>query len=325
MSDIILVHMMVTLEQQLSRLDLNLLVSLSVLIKEKNVTRAAQTLYLSQPAMSRTLGRLRDLFDDPLFYRESNGLVPTQKALELQQPLEELLRGMQSLVAKSAFSPEKCDQTFVLSTPPLMSSFLNIPLATELSKQAPLASLVEFPVARNPIQQLASRDVDFSIHIEAPDNSIEFPYEKLGTTYPVFYVSPSHPLASVKNVTLEDCLKYRFVDMSLDIRSSFGVSNPVDVLLAKKGIERDIVFKSGQLMTLVEIMQNTDTVMVSSHRVGILDGMQNKLVPVFALEGDPDCEVNLYLIEHKRTSNSTAHNWFKQLLIETIQRAVLND
>lgn len=52
---------MKTLEQELSRIDLNLLVSLSVLIKERNVSRAAQKLYLSQPAMSRTLARLRDL------------------------------------------------------------------------------------------------------------------------------------------------------------------------------------------------------------------------------------------------------------------------
>ncbi len=315
---------MVTLEQQLSRLDLNLLVSLSVLIKEKNVTRAAHTLYLSQPAMSRTLGRLRDLFDDPLFYRESNGLVPTQKALELQQPLEELLRSMQSLVAKSAFSPDKCDQTFVLSAPPLMSSFLCIPLATELNKQAPLASLVEFPVARNPEQQLAARDVDFSIHVEAPDNGIEFPYEKIGSSYPVFYVSPNHPLAKAKNVTLEECFNYRFVDMSLDIRSSFGVSNPVDALLAKKGIERDVVFKSGQLMTLVEVMQTTETVMVSSHLVANSKEMEGKLVPVFALNSDPECAVNIYLIEHKRTANSPAHFWFKQLLIETVQREVLS-
>lgn len=314
---------MVTLEQQLSRLDLNLLVSLSVLLKEKNVTRAAQTLYLSQPAMSRTLGRLRDLFDDPLFYRESSGLVPTQKALELQSPLEELLRSLHSLVALPTFTPEQCDQTFVLSVPPLMSHFLCIPLATSLNSQAPLASLVEFPVARNPVQQLASRDVDFSIHVEAPDNGIEFPYEKIGSSYPVFYVSPQHPLANKKNVTLEECLKYRFVDMSLDIRSSFGMSNPVDVLLAKKGVERDIAFKSGQLMTLVEVMQHSETVMISSHLVAGSKEVQNKLVPVFALDTDPDCVVSLYLIEHKRTANSAAHQWFKQLLIETIQREVL--
>ncbi|MCW8346817.1 LysR family transcriptional regulator [Vibrio sp. ZSDZ65] len=314
---------MVTLEQQLSRLDLNLLVSLSVLLKEKNVTRAAQTLYLSQPAMSRTLSRLRDLFDDPLFYRESNGLVPTQKALDLEMPLAELLRATQSLVAKSAFAPEKCEQTFVISIPPLMSSFLSAPLATALIKQAPHASLVEFPITTNPVQQLASRDVDFSIHINAPADSIEFPYQKIGTTYPVFYVAKNHPLTRADSVTLEDCLRYRFVDMSLDIRSAIGISNPVDVHLAKQGIERDIVFKSAQLFTLVELMQHTNTVMVASHRLTDLSHIGDQLVPVLSLNNEPDLAVDLYLIEHKRTATSAAHQWLKQLIISTTQDAVL--
>jgi hypothetical protein len=57
---------MKSLEQKLSRIDLNLLVSFSMLLKERNVSRAAEKLYVSQPAMSRTLQRLRELFDDPL-------------------------------------------------------------------------------------------------------------------------------------------------------------------------------------------------------------------------------------------------------------------
>ncbi|CAK2059646.1 DNA-binding transcriptional LysR family regulator [Vibrio crassostreae] len=316
---------MVTLEQQLSRLDLNLLVSLSVLIKEKNVTRAAQKLYLSQPAMSRMLGKLRDIFDDPLFYRESNGLKPTQKALDLQIPLEELLRAAQLLIEKSAFTPAKCDNTFVISIPPLMSSFLSVPLASSLIQQAPLASLAEFPAAKEPTQQLAARDVEFSIHISEPNDCIEFPYEKVGTTYPVFYVSTQHPLASKQGVTLEDVLKYRFVDMSLDIRSSFGLSNPIDGYLAQKGLVRDIVYKSGQIFSLIELMQHSDTVMVSSHKLGSLSQVRDKLVPVLVLDGIDELNLDIYLIEHKRTSTSEAHIWFRELIITTIREKIFGD
>lgn len=313
---------MVTLEQQLSRLDLNLLVSLSVLIKEKNVTRAAQTLYLSQPAMSRTLGRLRDLFDDPLFYRESNGLVPTQKALDLQAPLEELLRNAQHLIAQTAFSPQSCDQTFVVSLPPLMSGFLSVPLAAALSQQAPKASLVEFPVGKDAVSQLVSRDVDFSVHIHEPENAEEFPFEKLGSIYPVFYVAKEHPLASKVDVTLEECLSYRFVDMSLDIRSSVGLSNPVDDYLAKLGIKRDVMFKSGQLLTLVEVMENSETIMVSSDKLLDMANLKDRLVPVFAMDDKPEFGVDIYLIEHKRTAASAAHQWLRELIITTLRDKV---
>ncbi len=66
----------------LNRIDLNLLVYLDVLLRERNVTQAANQLSLSQPAMSNGLKRLRDLFGDPLLVRTSEGMAPTERALE---------------------------------------------------------------------------------------------------------------------------------------------------------------------------------------------------------------------------------------------------
>ena len=67
----------------INRVDLNLLVYLDALLRERNVTQAANQLNLSQPAMSNGLRRLRDLFDDPLLVRTSDGMTPTERALEL--------------------------------------------------------------------------------------------------------------------------------------------------------------------------------------------------------------------------------------------------
>ena len=66
--------------QKLSRLDLNLLVALQALLEEKSVTKAASRLFISQPAMSRVLQKLRYQLDDPLFTRTGNELIPTPKA-----------------------------------------------------------------------------------------------------------------------------------------------------------------------------------------------------------------------------------------------------
>ena len=110
---------------------------------------------------------------------------------------------------------------------------LSVPLAERFMHDAPNASLIEYPIAKTPTSQLLSRDVDFTIHIEAPSNPIEFPYVSLGQIYPVFYVSEHHPLAKAKNVTLEQCLESRFVDLTLDIRSNYGLQHPVDTYLVK--------------------------------------------------------------------------------------------
>ncbi|MFO7787654.1 MAG: LysR family transcriptional regulator [Halospina sp.] len=85
----------------LSRIDLNLLVYLDVLLREKSVTRAASYLGLTQPAMSNGLRRLRELFDDPLLVRTSEGMSPTERALELQPLVREILAQVEQTVQKT--------------------------------------------------------------------------------------------------------------------------------------------------------------------------------------------------------------------------------
>ena len=75
----------------INRIDLNLLVYLDALLRERNVTQAANQLSLSQPAMSNGLRRLRELFDDPLLVRTSEGMTPTERALELEPVVREVL------------------------------------------------------------------------------------------------------------------------------------------------------------------------------------------------------------------------------------------
>jgi DNA-binding transcriptional LysR family regulator len=245
---------MKTLEQELSRIDLNLLVSLSVLIKEKNVSRAAEKLFLSQPAMSRILGRLRELFDDPLFYRESNGLQPTAKTLELEEQLDAIL-----------FSIDNLDTVV----------------------------------------------------------SDEYHSEKIGQTYPVIYGSADHPLLQKQHITIDDCLEYAFVDLSLDIRSTGEYLNSLDVELKKQGKYRNIALKSGQLSTLIESIKGTDRLIIGGHLLekdSILDS-SFKVIKTF--DSKP-YTVDIYLIEHRRTLTSPSHCWLKSIIIESIRSTFSN-
>ncbi len=92
----------------LNRIDLNLLVYLDALLRERNVTQAAHQLNLSQPAMSNGLRRLRDLFDDPLLVRTSDGMTPTERALQLEPVVREVLSMIdQAVQQRSAFDPQE--------------------------------------------------------------------------------------------------------------------------------------------------------------------------------------------------------------------------
>ena len=117
----------------LSRIDLNLLVVLEAIVAEGGVSRAAARLNLTQPAVSHALGRLRELFDDPLFVREGRNLAPTSLTKRLVEPLRQSLQALGALIDKGeSFDPARSETNFtvamrdpmeVLILPDLMQRF----------------------------------------------------------------------------------------------------------------------------------------------------------------------------------------------------------
>ena len=122
--------------------DLNLLVFLDVLLKERNVTRAAESLGISQPAMSNGLRRLRDLFGDPLLVRTSDGMKPTERAEQLQPLIRDVLASVEQAVEpKQKFTAIKSDRVFRISVSDYTESTLLPHLLKRLSLEAPSITL----------------------------------------------------------------------------------------------------------------------------------------------------------------------------------------
>ena len=124
------------------KIDLNLLVYLDVLLRERNVTQAANQLNLSQPAMSNGLRRLRGLFDDPLLVRTSDGMTPTERALELEPMVRDILGNVErALQPTSEFNPATADRVFRVMASDYAESTLLPPVLHKLRQQAPGISL----------------------------------------------------------------------------------------------------------------------------------------------------------------------------------------
>jgi len=124
--------------KNLHRIDLNLLVYLDVLLRECNVTQAANHLGLSQPAMSNGLRRLRDLFGDPLLVRTSDGMTPTARARELEPLLRDILAGVDRAVQPtSEFDPASADQVIRVMASDYAESTLFPAVMQQLREQAP--------------------------------------------------------------------------------------------------------------------------------------------------------------------------------------------
>ena len=124
--------------KDLNRIDLNLLVYLDVLLRERNVTQAANQLGLSQPAMSNGLRRLRDLFQDPLLVRTSDGMSPTARGKELEPLIREVLAGVERAIQPTSdFDPGTANHVIRVMASDYAESTLFPRVLQRLREQAP--------------------------------------------------------------------------------------------------------------------------------------------------------------------------------------------
>ena len=306
---------MALLEQKLARVDLNLLVSLSVLLKEKNVSRAAERLYLSQSAMSRTLQRLRELFDDPLFHRTASGIVPTEKAHNIGALLPDVLQKLESILQDDDFSPQTCDKHFSISLPSLTSHAIFLPLVQAIYKEAPAVQLCEYSAKMSSKKSLESGFLDFAIHVEKPaDNTLIA--TSLGKLSLSIFARKSHPLAAQGKVELAECLTFRFLELNVNEDSGAIFTNPIDSILLKQGFKRDVQLKTSQLSILVELLKSSNTLLIAPSFFIHSSTYKEELVSIYQFEQTESNMVELFLLQHQRTLNSVAHQWLRDKLLQ---------
>ncbi|WP_197685182.1 LysR family transcriptional regulator [Herminiimonas arsenitoxidans] len=147
----------------LRRIDLNLLVILDALLAERHVTRAAERLHLSQPAVSHALARLRELLDDPLLERVGSVLVPTPRALDLVEPLAEALAKVEALLTPDVFEPAVARRSFRLAMSDYGAALLLPNLVRDLRREAPGIDLVITQGSRDAVlDQLLNGEIDLA-------------------------------------------------------------------------------------------------------------------------------------------------------------------
>ena len=148
-----------------NRVDLNLLVYLDALLRERNVTQAANQLNLSQPAMSNGLQRLRKLFDDPLLVRTSHGMSPTERAEHLQPLVRDIVMSVERAVeTERAFDPAGADRVFRLSVSDYTESTLVPSLLRQMRVKAPNVTLDFLTPSDVTFEDLEHGNVDMVIN-----------------------------------------------------------------------------------------------------------------------------------------------------------------
>ncbi len=287
-------------------MDLNLLKALDALLDERSVTRAAQRLSLTQPAVSGMLTRLRESFGDPLFVRTQRGITPTLRAQELAVPVKELLGGIESLLQPQAFDPATAQMTVHLAATDYAMQAVVVPLLAKLRRCAPGVRMAVVPAQHLPVfERLERGDIDLALI--SPENTAPDLYARhLFDERYVCVMRSDHPEAQGGALSLDRFCALDHALISYTGGSFFGAT---DEALARLGRSRRVVLSITSFLVLPEILRTSDLIAVVPERVVAQAHGLVVLEPPLEIRGFAKTAA-----WHERTHRSAGHRWVRSLL-----------
>ncbi len=307
----------------LSNIDLNLLVYFSVLLREGNVTKAAEHLGLSQPAMSNGLRRLRKVFNDPLLVRTSNGMMPTDKAKELQPLVQNVLSQIELFVQPTIeFEPNNSKRLFRVMASDYAESTLLPRVRTRMAEEAPDTALDILTPSDVTFKDIELGNVDLvmnrfdtlpqSLHLSVlwddnfscvmhKDNPFmeNFNFDKYLMANHVWVSKTGMGVAT--GVNPDDISKLGWVDIALD----------------ELGKRRKIAVYTRHYTSAIQLTQQQDLVATVATRSTRLVNHFDDLVILPTPFEIP--KIELHMVWSPLLHQNIAHKWFRNLIREVAQ------
>ncbi|GKS99610.1 LysR family transcriptional regulator [Acidovorax sp. SUPP3434] len=305
-------------------LDLNLLRVFDEVMTERNLTRAAHKLSLTQPAVSNALRRLREVLGDDLVVRSGQGVQPTPRALTLWPPVRQALAQLQQSLAPGDFDPATASSTFVLAMADATGATLIPPLVEIIEREAPGVSVRVVPLTtRDPRSMLDDESADMAVGYfpavmadltarAQADSVVAFESVRLYDGEYVCVMRHGHPLAQVP-MTLDLYCNARHLLVSFSGKP-YGF---IDEALTALGRERRIVLTVNQFFTAGRVVTTTDLLTVlPRHFVGVAS-IAGELVwrplPM------PLPTVHVDALWHRRRLHDAAHRWLRGAMVRSAQ------
>lgn len=300
----------------LSGIDLNLLAAFDALMQERNVTRAAARMNVSQPAMSATLARLRTLFGDRLFQRSANGLLPTPRAHEIAAPIAQALAQIAGvLMAPPEFDAAATALTLVIGMPDYPAFVLLPALLGELSRRAPhiAVDIRAFGGRDDAVALLDAGKIDVAIGVAPSSQESRILSVELLRDRFVTVIHKDNPAARTE-MDLAAYLALRHILVSPE-GNKHGV---VDQALAEQGLQRTVQVTLSYMFAVPDMLRTTGFAATLLRRVALHAARAGDLLilpPPLALP-----EVPFHLIWHRRNDHQAAQQWLREVITEVSAR-----
>lgn len=294
----------------LRQLDLNLLVTLDVLLSEQNVTRAARRLNYSQPSVSVHLAKLRDIFGDPLLLPGPRGMQPTARAEELRQPLREALESLERAVSPARpFNPAESEHTWRVAASDSSASSILLPAMAAIRAAAPASRLAVFDLVPSHIAKQAEQgEVDLALHTAEGSPPGLRRRMLFGERY-VLAGRVGHPRLHPR-LTLSQFCELDHVMVSPDRGGFFGVT---DEVLAKAGLRRKVVISVPHFLLMMSVLASTELVAMVPSRL-VRDSTTLQII-------EPPVDVPGYemvMLWHERSHRDPAHQWLRDTIATSV-------
>ena len=297
----------------LRRLDLNLLLVLHTVLETRNVTTAARRLNMSQPAVSRALGRLRTVFDDPLFSKGAGGVVATPRAEALYESIAGLLADIEAAVGTPAFDATAATRVFRIATTDYGALAVVPSLVADSAIAAPWVGIEVVPFGPDAFRSLSAGEVDLVLYTDDPIPAGLLSRRLFDETY-ASLVRETHPLlaAGAADIALEAFLAFPHILVTV----LGGRTGVVDDGLAALGRTRHVAVTVPYFATAALIAAQSDLILTLPRKAVEPLAKANDLVPFetpVATGG-----YGYRMIWHPRRDRDPGHKW----LLTQVERVV---
>lgn len=292
----------------ISRVDLNLFIVFEAIYAEGSVTRASLKLNLTQPAISHALGRLRVMFDDPLFVRQGHLMVSTPLSRSIIEPVRQSLRGFEVTLNKlNRFDPTTTEKEFTLALRDVLESTVLPPLMVALEQAAPQAKVAAVQVDRRELEsELQAGTLDCAIDVLLP-LSPEIRHVRILADRTLVVARRGHPRLQ-GGITLDAYLEEEHI-LASSRRKGPGIE---DFELSRLGLQRKIRLRCQHYFAACRVVSQTDLILTMPERYARVANQQfdNQLLAL-PLEM-PAWDVYLYW--HANVEDDPANKWLRERL-----------
>ena len=290
----------------LHKIDLNLFIVFDVIYRERNLTKAAESLHITQPAVSNSLNRLRQAFNDRLFIRQSGNMVPTPLAESIVDRVRSALSQLESSVSEhDDFDPQHSKKKFSFAMNDTAESYLLPLLMTFLEASAPHITIESFSVPRADIpREFAAGEIDFALDVPLINETFLINEPLIQDRY-VCVARHHHPVLSDASLTLENYLALPHIHIS-SRRKGQGY---IDLHLNRLGLQRNIHLRVQHSRAAPLIAAKTNLILTIPETLAKEHDLQIYDLP-FELP-----KIDWHLYWPASHVNDKAHNWMRETIL----------